>query len=111
MISSFRTARLTLVAVLTATVTVSGSAQDPTQGAHEGAWSPDGKRLLFTGKGASSDDVFIADVDGSHVVQVTRDSFPDYYPAMSPDGKRIAYVSVRDSAMRLVVVDADGSNP
>jgi TolB protein len=88
----------------------SGNAQDPRQEAHEAAWVADGKRLVFAGKGAQSQDVFAANIDGSHVVQVTRDAYVDYYPTMSADGRRIAYVSVRDSVMRLIVVDADGSN-
>ena len=67
------------------------------------AWSPDGRRIAFTSDWSAFDfavEVYIADADGSNVVQITdgffafRSSWPTYFtypqPAWSPDGSKIA---------------------
>ncbi len=51
-------------------------------------------------------ELFAANVDGSNVVQVTRTSVDEDFPAVSPDGSRIAYVSNHDE---IYVINADGS--
>jgi Tol biopolymer transport system component len=80
-------------------------------------WSPDGRKILFlTGRdGLLRDqssrsryvDVFVIDVDGSHLANLTRTpSASEYEPAWSPDGKNIAFL--RDGLFR--VIDPDGTN-
>jgi len=61
------------------------------------AWSPDGTRIAFMGGSSASEyDIWVVDVDGSNLVQLTDSFGPDGWPAWSPDGTRIAFSTVRD---------------
>ena len=79
-------------------------------------FSPDGTRIVFRGDGdgvapSGDEEIFVADADGTDVVQLTDDATLDSAPAWSPDGRRIAFESNRDGADReIYVMDADGSD-
>lgn len=61
----------------------------------EGAYSPDGKWLVFCSLRSSDGDVYVMHPDGSHVVQLTDKPGYDGGPFFSPDGKRVVYRSDR----------------
>ncbi len=72
-------------------------------------YSPDGNKILYnnaTGEG----DLFVADADGTHRVQLTSAPGRDDCPAWSPDGTQIAYASNRTGRYQIHVMNADGSN-
>ena len=79
-------------------------------GGAQPAWSPDGRHLAFTG-GQSTQDIWTADPDGSHLVNLTNGGGQNTQPAWSPDGARIAFVSNRDGDDEIYVMSADGSAP
>jgi len=80
----------------------------PTRGVGdvEPVWSPDGKRLAFTSDRMGSADIWTVNIDGTHLVQVTRNMSKDVHPSFSPDGKRLVFVSERTGATELFVTAA-----
>jgi dipeptidyl aminopeptidase/acylaminoacyl peptidase len=75
--------------------------------------SPDGKRIIFTRtwvdniKDQYRSNLWIADVDGSRVRELTSGARNDSSPVWSPDGKRIAFLSDRDGTNQLHVMWLD----
>ncbi len=70
----------------------------PLNGLTTPSWSPDGKRLVFTGYDGGLSDLFIVNADGSNLHRLTNDKYADLEPSWSPDGKTIAFVTDRSSA-------------
>jgi Tol biopolymer transport system component len=84
-------------------------------------WSPDGTQVAFARAWNQNDptDIYVVDVDGTSLRQLTTNPTTDAAPAWSPDGRRIAFTSNRDGrrsdpykwdAMDLYVINADGTN-
>jgi len=63
----------------------------------DGAISPDGKRIAFVRSTGGNYDIWMQDIDGSDLVQLSDTKYGEFEPAWSPDGKRIAFVSNRHS--------------
>lgn len=70
-------------------------------GACQPAWSPDGKRLVFTSPCENRDakftdsTLYIVDADGSNLAPLLAEPGGDFDAAWSPDGTRIAFASWR----------------
>jgi Tol biopolymer transport system component len=71
------------------------------------AASPDGSSLAFVGEASDGTrQIFIADIDGTGVRQVTHDPTGATEPAWSPNGTRVAYVGYGSGEIgNLFVVD------
>jgi Tol biopolymer transport system component len=78
---------------------------------HKPVWSPDGTRIAFAKFGGSQpdySDVFVANLDGSGLANLTNNDANDTDPTWSPDGSRIAFMSTRDgNDLDIFVMDAD----
>jgi Tol biopolymer transport system component len=87
------------------------------------AWSPDGRRLAFTGEsglGFREMDVWTVDGDGGDLRRVTR-SGDALWPVWAPDGRSIVYARLEGRSARpdgslgytssLWAIDPDGANP
>jgi Tol biopolymer transport system component len=84
-------------------------------------WSPDGRRLAFTSGfvpgNPGNSEIYVVNVDGTSLQQLTRDPGPDQNPAWSPDGRTIAFQSYREARPLgrhrwqkvMHVMNADGS--
>jgi TolB protein len=78
--------------------------------------SPDGSKIVWVkqqASGTGTEEIWVADIDGSNARQLTQNTWLDTDPAFSPDGHRIAYVSDAPRGMggnQLDTILADGSN-
>ena len=80
-------------------------------------WSPDGKQIAFVSNRSGNEEIligneeiYVMDVDGGNLRNLTRHSDLDSYPDWSPDGNRILFLSNRDGGINTYVMDADGQN-
>ena len=72
-------------------------------------WSPDGKRLVFTGQRNNQYDIWAVDIKSKKEYQLTNTPSLDDSPEYSPDGKWIYFNSVRTGTMKLWRMKPDGS--
>jgi Tol biopolymer transport system component len=72
-------------------------------------WSPDGKKLLFTGERNKEFDIYEIPVSGGKEVRLTNASGLDDGSEYSPDGKYIYFNSNRTGEMRIWRMKPDGS--
>jgi TolB protein len=77
------------------------------------AWSPTGEWIAFAGRANRKDkmDVFLVDVTGGQIRQLTHGEGSNEDPTWSPDGRLLAFSSTRDGRPQIYVMDADGSAP
>ena len=60
------------------------------------AWSPDGKRIAFSGIRASGEsDLYLLERESGEIRRLTNDFYSDFDPTWSPDGKTLAFSSDR----------------
>lgn len=62
-------------------------------------WSPDERRLAFSARsltnGGDAREIFVVDVEGEELVQLTSDDMDDLQPVWSPDGSQLLFSSNR----------------
>jgi TolB protein len=73
-------------------------------------WSPDGKRLIFTGQRNNQYNIWAVDIATRKEIPLTENATLDDGPEYSPDGKYIYFNSVRTGTMKLWRMKADGSD-
>ncbi|MDX2045826.1 MAG: biopolymer transporter TolR [Chitinophagaceae bacterium] len=73
------------------------------------SWSPDGKKLIFTGQRKNQYDIWAIDIITKKETQLTNTPTLDDSPEYSPDGKWIYFNSVRTGTMKLWRMKPDGS--
>ena len=72
--------------------------------------SSDGSKFLFYSNESGNYDVYIANIDGTGLQQLTTDSNEDKFPAFSPNGSKIIWVSNRSGTYSIWVMDVDGTD-
>jgi Tol biopolymer transport system component len=71
------------------------------------AYSPDGKKIAFSGWVGTQPDVFLYDLESGVLTNITSDRFFDGAPVFSPDGKWLVYSSVTDRHAKLFRLNLD----
>lgn len=70
--------------------------------------SPDGIEIAFTSKRGGNTEIYVMNVDGSQLSNLTGNPARDEEPAWSRDGTSIAFASDRGRNFDIYVMDADG---
>ena len=68
------------------------------------------KKIVFTSTKNGNEDIFIMNIDGSDLTQLTDNPSNDMYPQVTPDGKKIIYTSDINGIWQIMIMNADGSN-
>jgi len=86
-------------------------------GACQPTWAPDGSQFAFISPCGQRSDFFetfytdsslyVMNMDGLVIKQLTNIPGSDFDPAWSPDGKRIAFTSLRDGNKQIYILDVD----
>ncbi|MCE5248955.1 DUF3160 domain-containing protein [bacterium] len=71
--------------------------------------SPDGKRIVFASGSEGSHDIWLIDLSGENLTQITRSPADEIDPSWMSDGKRIVYSSNETGTYELRIMNADGS--
>ena len=76
-------------------------------------YSPDGQRIAFASTRSGDREIWTADLDGNHSLQLTKfnGGFITGTPRWSPDGKQIAFDSAAGGNSAIYVIDAQGGVP
>jgi hypothetical protein len=73
-------------------------------------WSPDGRSIAFESAVDGDSEIYVIDVDGSGLRQITDNEIHDEGPSWSPDGQRIVFTSGPGNLEGDIwVMKADGS--
>jgi hypothetical protein len=75
--------------------------------------SHDRTRIAFHGAGDKDDvaayEIYVIDIDGTNLTQLTSNSLLDGHPGWSPDDSRIVYASFRDAdKASIIIMDSNG---
>ena len=73
--------------------------------------SHDGTAFYYYSCRKNGIQIYRADTDGSHEIQLTNDKSSHIEPAISPDGKIIVYTSNKNGSDQIFVMDANGMRP
>lgn len=69
-----------------------------------------GGRLAFASNRDGDYELYLAEVDGENLEQLTDNRYLDFDPVWSPDGNRLVYVATEGGDAELRIMDADGGN-
>lgn len=77
------------------------------------AWSPNGDWIALSGRvhHKAKLNIYLVDLTGSQLRQLTRDNADNEDPSWSPDGRYVAFTTTRNRRREIYVMDADGSAP
>jgi TolB protein len=80
-------------------------------GNYSPAVSPDGSRVAMVLSKSGSPDLYVANIDGSGLKQLTTTREAEFSPCWSPDGRLICYGSRERGATLLFTISPSGGSP
>ncbi len=89
----------------------SGSSSQAAPGEPENPGSYQAKKVAFVSDMDGGDyDLFIIDLDGTQLFQLTDNDVDELDPSVSPDGSMIAFTSTVDGDQQIMVINIDGTD-
>lgn len=91
-----------------------GNVSDPRQlrtapgGDFDAAWDPNGGRIAFTSVRDNRPQIYVMNLDGSDVINLTDDLAQNRQPVWSPDGSQMLFVSTRGGSDEIFIMPATG---
>jgi Tol biopolymer transport system component len=79
-------------------------------GDYDPAWSPDGKKIVFTSLRNGRSQIFVYDLTNSLLTILSNSIFPDKQPVWQPSGLQIAFVREAPNG-QVWIMDSDGKHP
>ena len=73
------------------------------------AWSPDGTKIAFETRRDGNWEIYLMNVDGTGLRNISNNPGKDLWASWSPDGTRIAFQTDRDDNWEIYVMNADGT--
>jgi dipeptidyl aminopeptidase/acylaminoacyl peptidase len=79
--------------------------------------SPDGKKIAFVvteyflKKGESNQEIYLMDLDGNNLIQLTNHPASDFRPRWSPEGNSIIFLSDRSESQQIWEISTFGGEP
>jgi len=75
-------------------------------------WSPDGQKILFSldVDNNGNSDIYVANIDGTGLTQLTNNDFYEGSPNWSPDGQKIVFTAKAVDNQDLYIMNLDGSS-
>jgi TolB protein len=76
------------------------------------SWSPNGQLLAFSWRRPSGNyDIYVMDIVGHQLVELTRDAGRNERPSWAPDGRHLVFESTRTGTRQVWSMLADGTQP
>ncbi len=73
-------------------------------------YSPDGSRIAFESNKNGKWDIYVANIDGSRLTNITHNVADNIMPAWSPDGRYIAFISTWDGGSNVYIMPGNGGD-
>lgn len=67
-------------------------------------------RIVFQSNRSGNNEIYIMNIDGSNVINLTNNPADDRFPSWSPDGSNITFTSNRSGNSEIYTMNPDGSN-
>jgi len=64
-------------------------------------------QIIFSSRRWWNYDIFIADIYGGHLTQITKNKWIDFNPSVSSDSKKLSFISDRDGNREIYVADLE----
>jgi Tol biopolymer transport system component len=78
-------------------------------GDQQPAWSPNGRKIVFTSDRDGNDEIYVMNADGTRQTRLTNSAGRDIKPKWSRNGRKIFFTSNRDGNPEIYVMNADGT--
>ncbi len=74
---------------------------------HGNSFSPDGESIVFTSERDGNRNIYLMQINGSSLDQLTVHTANDYEPVFSPDGESIVFTSERDGNREIYIINLE----